>query len=41
MPSPQGTEMVLSYARGQEAGPEGEAVPAAPAGPALAQPSSL
>ncbi|XP_062946860.1 mitochondrial basic amino acids transporter isoform X3 [Cynocephalus volans] len=33
--------VVLSYARGQEAGTEGEAVPAAPAGPALAQPSSL
>lgn len=36
--------VVLTYARGEEAGPEGEAVPAAsaaPAGPALAQPSSL
>ncbi|XP_012326670.1 mitochondrial basic amino acids transporter isoform X3 [Aotus nancymaae] len=33
--------VVLTYARGEEARPEGEAVPAAPAGPALAQPSSL
>ncbi|XP_012387084.1 mitochondrial basic amino acids transporter isoform X1 [Orcinus orca] len=33
--------VVLSYARGEEARPEGDAVPAAPAGPALAQPSSL
>ncbi|XP_071463643.1 mitochondrial basic amino acids transporter isoform X1 [Marmota flaviventris] len=33
--------VVLSYARGEEARPEGEAAPAAPAGPALAQPSSL
>ncbi|MBZ3883808.1 Mitochondrial basic amino acids transporter [Sciurus carolinensis] len=33
--------VVLSYARGEEAGPEGEANPAAPSGPALAQPSSL
>lgn len=33
--------VVLSYARGEEDRPEGDAVPAAPAGPALAQPSSL
>lgn len=36
--------VVLTYARGEEARPEGDALPAAPAapaGPALAQPSSL
>uniref|UniRef100_A0A8D0V5M9 Mitochondrial basic amino acids transporter n=1 Tax=Sus scrofa TaxID=9823 RepID=A0A8D0V5M9_PIG len=32
--------VVLTYARGEEPRPEGEAVPAAPAGPALTQPSS-
>ncbi|KAI5767806.1 SLC25A29 [Gulo gulo luscus] len=33
--------VVLTYARGPEARPDGDAAPAAPSGPGLAQPSSL